>query len=324
MSSLIMIQDLQEVAKIKEQPGEIRAGGTDFSDRHRLHGRHTNIIDISQLPDLDRIEPQPDGSVGIGAHVTVAAIAADRHLISHYPGLAMAAGALATPQIRAMATMGGVLLQRSRCWYFRNPSFSCYKNGGNQCPAREGDHRYGVIFDFGPCVFPHPSTIGMMLLAYEARVTINGTKTISMADLYGDGRDPSHDHRLNQGEVLTHIQLPPPAAAEQAAYFRSISRSRAEWALVEAGARLLINDENIITGAWVVAGGVANIPMRLPEVETVLKGRPANEEVFKEAAAAAVSKVKPLPQTQYKVPLLYGTILTTLERAQAGVWGGEG
>ena len=104
----------------------------------------------------------------IGAFTTIAAIAADARIAAAYPGIAASAQGLATPQIRHLATLGGNLAQRSRCWYFRNPHIACLKKGGSDCPARSGNHLYGVAFDLGPCVAPHPSTMAAALLAYDA------------------------------------------------------------------------------------------------------------------------------------------------------------
>jgi xanthine dehydrogenase YagS FAD-binding subunit len=320
MSNLIWAST---IADVKNSRGEIRAGGTDVSDRYRLGVSEGDVVDIGRLPGLDNIEVQMDGSVKIGANVKIDTVANHPYLVKHYSGLAMAAGSLATPQIRSMATMGGVLLQRNRCWYYRNPAFGCFKKGGDSCPARVGDHRWGVVFDLGPCVFPHPSTVGMMLLAYEAQVEVDEERMMSVADLYGDGSDPTHDHTLQPGELLTNVVLPP-AVDERASYFRSISRARAEWPLVEVGARLVVDEDDTITMARVVVGGVANIPLRLPQVEAALVGQSATEATFIQAAKVATDSVSPLPQTGYKVPLLCGTVRETLERAYRRMWGGEG
>ena len=106
----------------------------------------------------------------IGAYTTIAAIAADKQIAAAYPGIVAAAQGLATPQIRHLATLGGNLAQRSRCWYYRNPHIACLKKGGTDCPARDGNHLYGVAFDLGPCVAPHPSTMAAALLAYDATI----------------------------------------------------------------------------------------------------------------------------------------------------------
>lgn len=235
----------------------------------------------------------------------------------------MACGALATPQIRAMASLGGALLQRTRCWYYRNPAFDCFKKGGSACPARSGDHRYGILFDRGPCAFPHPSTPGLVLLAYEADVSIAGGARRSISALYGDGSDPRHDHTLAEGEILSQVHLPAPLKDERAAYFRAISRARAEWPLIEAVVRLQVDGERI-SFARVAVGGVANIPLRLPQVEAALLDQPAVEATFAAAAKLALEGAQPLPMTGYKLALLEGTVYETIDRAYRRVWGGEG
>ena len=305
--------------------GEIRAGGTDIMDRRRHHVSAGDIVDVSRIGGYDTITPTEHGGLKIGALAKLNTVANNQTVIDGYPGLAIASGALATPQIRHMATMAGVILQTTRCWYFRNEGFSnCFKKGGDQCPAREGDHRFGIAFDLSPCVAPHPSTVGMALMNYDAQVEINGTEIRSINDVYGAGNDPSITHTLKPSEILTNVILPKPVSDERAGYFRAISRARAEWALVEASVRLVVDDNNTITMAWVAIGGVAHIPMRLPAVNQALQGQPATEATFETAAKRATEGVSPLPQTGYKVPLIYGTVLETLNRAYNRIWAGEG
>ncbi|HSH03818.1 MAG TPA: FAD binding domain-containing protein [Anaerolineae bacterium] len=307
----------------RQLDGEFCAGGTDLMDRRRHHISTGAIIDISRLPDLDQIEPHHDG-YRLGAHVTVDAVSRHTHIVDHYPGLAIATGALATPQIRFMASMGGVLLQTSRCWYFRNQHFTCYKKGGTTCPARDGDHRFGVVFDTSPCAFPHPSTVGLVLLNYDAQVEINGDRLISIADLYGDGTDGTREHTLGPQDILTRIILPAPLPDERAGYFRAVSRARAEWALVEASARLVVDADNNITFAQTAIGAVAPIPLRLPHVDNYLIGKPATDATFAAAAQLATNNASPLPQTHYKLNLISSTLADTLHRAYHRIWGGEG
>jgi len=309
--------------------GEMRAGGTDVQERRRTLKGHYNsgvsisrtpIIDISRLPELNMIEREPNGATSIGALVKIATVGADKAIRQDYPGLAMPAETLATPQIRNMGTMGGVLLQQTRCWYYRHPAFTCYKKGGNSCPARNGNNQFGVCFDLGPCVYPHPSSIGMVLLAYGAEVEVYGpgdssaSEILAIADLYGDGSDATREHQLQAGQILTHIHLPPPRPNEQAAYFRLMSRAWAEWPLVECIARLVITD-GIIEFARVAIGGVANIPLQLPHVQTALEGVASTHATLEAAAQLATKHANPLPQTAYKVQMVYGTVLETLQRA---------
>jgi xanthine dehydrogenase YagS FAD-binding subunit len=301
-----------EVAR--RAPGEYRAGGTDLQQRLRSGISSGPPIDLGSLPGLDRLDWDKTGAARIGALVPIAALASDPRLASAYPGLASAAGALATPQIRAVATLGGNLLQRSRCWYYRHPAISCLKKGGDDCPARGGNHLLGVCFDRGPCVAPHPSTLGMALLTYEAQAEVAGGSDRLVAALYGDGSDGRHDHQLGEREILTGVLMPPPLTGERAAYFRATSRALAEWPLVEAVVRLVVTGDTI-EFARVAVGGVAPVPLRLEPVEEALTDRPASPEVLEQAASLAATDATPLPMTGYKVDLLTATVSETLLRA---------
>ena len=294
--------------------GEYRAGGTDLQQRLRSGVARGPVVDIGGLPGLDAIEWDEQGRATIGALVRVAALASDPRLAAAYPALALSAGALATPQIRAAGTLGGNLLQRNRCWYFRNPATQCFKKGGDDCPARSGNHLYGVCFDLGPCVAPHPSTLGAALLAYDAQVTVAGDGSRSVGELYGDGRDGRHDHRLAGGELLTALVMPPPLAGERAAYLRATGRALAEWPLVEAIVRLDVADGTIRL-ARVAVGGVAPVPLRLARVEDALAGKPASAQTLDGAAALAGRGANPLPMTGYKLRLLPATVHEALDRA---------
>jgi xanthine dehydrogenase YagS FAD-binding subunit len=297
---------------------ELRAGGTDLTERRRSGVSRGPLRDIGRRPDLSTVDWPPAGGAVIGAMVPIAAVAEDARLGAGYPGLAAAAGGLATPQIRRVGTVGGNLLQRNRCWYYRHPGTSCLKKGGTDCPARAGDHRYGVLFDLGPCVAPHPSTLGAALLAYEATVDTDRRAGLPVSEVFGDGRAGTHDHTLAPGELLTRIHLPPPAPGERAAYFRVISRAYAEWPLAEALVRLGI-DSGSVAWAAVAVGGVAPVPLRLPGVEAALRGGPATAEAFAAAAARAVDGANPLPLTGYKAALLTAAVTEALERATAAL-----
>lgn len=266
---------------------------------------HTGpYVDLHDMPDMSGISWQADGSARIGALTTIAAIAADERLRDAYPALTLTAAGLATPQIRAVATLGGNLLQRNRCWYFRNPAFTCFQNGGDSCPARAGVGLYASVIDISPCLAPHPSSMAMALLTYDASVEVQGRGSFPVSELYG--ADPACDHRLGRGEVLTAVALPPPVPGERAAYHRAIARSEAEWPLVEAVARAL-PDGTVAVGA----GGVARTPLRLPEVESAVRAG----ETLESAAGRAADRCTPGGATAYKTRLLTGTVLEVLERA---------
>ncbi|MGW2271589.1 FAD binding domain-containing protein [Streptomyces yangpuensis] len=303
---------------VRARGGELRAGGTDTGARQRSGVSTGPFTDLDGVADLRGTGPLPDGGLRVGALTTLAELAADPRVRAGWPALALAAGTAATPQIRAAGTLGGNLLQRNRCWYFRNPHVSCLQKGGAGCPAREGDHHYGVVSGGGPCITPHPSTLATALLTYDAEAEIHDEAPRSVADLYGDGALLHHtDHLLPPHRVLTAVRLPAPLPGERAAYHRATSRAHAEWPLVEATARLAL-DGATVTHAAVAAGGVARVPLRLPEVETVLIGREATPGTLAAAAATVLTRCRPLPQTGYKATLFRDTVLEALEQALDG------
>jgi xanthine dehydrogenase YagS FAD-binding subunit len=292
---------------------EFRAAGTDLSERRRSGLSRGPLIDIAATSDATEIDWRADGSLRIGALTTIEAIASDARIASTYPGVAASAQGLATPQIRHLATLGGNLTQRSRCWYFRNPHIGCFKKGGSECPARSGNHLYGVAFDLGPCVAPHPSTMAAALLSYDAKTTTDRRSGLSIGELLGDGTNAAADHALGPGELIKSIELPPPVPGERALYKRAISRSYAEWPLVEVCARAVISD-----GAFqlirLTAGGIAPVPLRLTASEAALEGKAVSAAAIAEAATHATDGASPLPITGYKLDLLRGVVQDLLER----------
>lgn len=292
---------------------EFRAAGTDLSERRRSGLSCGSIIDLTASPDTIGITWDGNGSARIGALTAIAAIASDPRLAQAYPGISAAAQGLATPQIRHMATLGGNLAQRSRCWYYRNPQIACLKKGGADCPARSGNHLYHVAFDLGPCVAPHPSTMAMALLAYDAKLTTDQRSGLSISDLLGDGSNGTADNLLAPGERIERIELPAPLAGERALYRRAISRSYAEWPLVEICVRAVISG-GTFQQVDIAAGGIAPVPLRLAASAAALEGKPANAASAAQAAELATSGARPLPMTGYKLELLTGLVRDVVER----------
>jgi xanthine dehydrogenase YagS FAD-binding subunit len=292
---------------------EWRAAGTDLSERRRSGVSHGPTADLTPTAEMLGVAWDADGGVRIGASVTIAAIASDPRLAAGYPGLAATAAGLATPQIRHLATLGGNLAQRSRCWYYRNPDIVCLKKGGAECSARAGNHLYGVAFDLGPCVAPHPSSMAVALMAYEAAVTTDRRQRLTIQVLLGDGSSGTSDHALLPGETITAIELPPPAAGERAKYKRAISRAYAEWPLAEVVARVVVAD-GLFQLVRLAAGGIAPVPIRLTAAEDVTQGAPVNLATIAQAAHTAITGANPLPMTGYKVDLLKGLVHDVLEQ----------
>ncbi len=341
------------VEEAAASPGEYRAGGTDVMDR-RAQGITPieDLVDLTRVPALRAMDwlpappidtsespeepptdeelaseaeaptapafdPVASGGFTIGAMVTMAQMGRSEDLRTWYPGLAGVAGAGATPQIRAVGTLAGNLLQRPRCWYFRHPEFKCFKKGGHLCYSRSDDHSLHSIFDLGPSLAVHPSTLAMVLLAYDADVEVRGGEHRSMEAFLGDGADPLRENTLEDGALVTAIVLPPPRPAERWGYKRAIARRRAEWPLVEAHVRLELEGASIGRVA-VAAGAVAPVPMRLRNVEASLRGKKATQANLEAAANLAATGASPLPGNAYKVAMLKGCVLEALERAVGG------
>ena len=295
---------------------EFRAAGTDLSERRRSGVSRGPLVDLVRPAGTADIAWNENGAARINAFATIAALAADTRLAAAYPGLNAAAGGLATPQIRHVATLGGNLAQRSRCWYFRDPHIPCLKKAGDGCPARDGNHLYGVAFDLGPCVAPHPSTMAAALMAYDATVTTNQRQHLGITALLGDGSNGRADNCLAPGEIIQSVDLGVPTADERALYRRAISRSHAEWPLVEVVVRAVIADGTFKL-VRIVAGGIAPVPLRLAAAESLLQGAAANATNIGNAVAQSTVGARPLAKTAYKLDLLRGLLRDLLEKIAA-------
>jgi len=296
--------------------GEVRAGGSELLDRKRRGLPIGEPVDLRDLAGLDDIRGK-NGALHLGAMVRIRAIAESEDVRRAYPALAAAAGALATPQIRAVATLGGNLLQHPRCPYYFGASPHCLRTGGAICGARTGDPARLGSFALGPCLVSHPSTLATALLAHDATVAVQGGGERPIQALLGAGGDPARQHRLIAGEILTSVVLPPPHPGERAAYVRVTGRTHApEWPLVEVVARLPF-EGHCLHSVRIAAGGVAPIPLRLRSVETGLEGSHGDRESLAAAASLAGEGADPLPTAGFRIDLLAGATLEALERAAA-------
>lgn len=297
------------------------AGGTDLLTLMKadLVAPHT-LIDIKRLADLDdRIEPGPDG-LEIGALATLAQIEDDPLVRAGYPALAEAAALAATPQLRNMATVGGNLLQRPRCWYFRNPHVSCWLKGGDDCPAREGENQLHALFGDSPCVAVHPSDPATALLALGAQVRLRGPaseRTVPLAEFF---TLPTAGHRretaLGPAELVVSLLIPDAPEGTRSAYLKAMDRKVWAFALVGVAAVARVEDGRI-ADARLVLGGVAPVPWRAEAAERVLVGSPAIVETFERAAGAALAGAEPLRHNGYKLEVARALIRRALEAATA-------
>src|SRR5579859_1629585 len=297
--------------------GAFLGGGTNLVDLMKLGVAQPQLlIDISHLPH-DRVELLSDGSVRIGAAVRNSDLAADRTIRLRYPLLAQALLAGASGQLRNMATTGGNLLQRTRCVYFQDVSKPCNKREpGSGCPARAGYHRNLAILGASEaCIATHPSDMAVAMVALDAVVRVlgpHGERTIPLASFHRlPGDEPQRDTILEQGELITAVDLPPLPFATRSYYRKVRDRASYAFALVSVAAALEV-EGGVVRDVRLALGGVAPRPWRATKAEAVLRGAPATEEMFGRAAEAELAEAQPLPGNAFKVPLARSVLVRTL------------
>ena len=274
------------------------------------------LVDVARL-GYDHIELLPEEGVRIGATVRNSDLAADRTIRSRYPMLTQALLAGASGQLRNLATTGGNLLQRTRCVYFQDISKPCNKRvPGSGCPAREGYHRNLAIFGASDaCIATHPSDMAVAMVALDAVVRVlgpNGERTIPLVNFHRlPGDEPQRDTILEHGELITAIDLPNLPFATRSHYRKVRDRASYAFALVSVAAALDLTD-GIVRDARIAFGGVAHVPWRATKAESVLRGAPATEETFRQAADAELADAQPLRDNAFKVPLARNVLVRTL------------
>jgi xanthine dehydrogenase YagS FAD-binding subunit len=265
------------------------------------------LIDISRLP-LTRIEAGPRGA-RIGAMARLSDVADDANMRAHVPLLTHALRETASPQVRNLATMGGNLLQKTRCLYFRDKTSPCNKRvPGSGCPAIDGANRMNAILGRSDqCVAAYAGDMAIALLVLGARVQIrapDGERSILLEDLHRmPGSDPSVDTTLKPGEIITEIIIPANAFAARTAYIKMRDRATFEWPVVSAAVGLDM-DGPTIRAAHVAAGGVGTKPWRLRSVEKALTGRTLDQDIVSAAAQSAVEGAVASGGTAFKLKLL--------------------
>ncbi|HEY7126979.1 MAG TPA: xanthine dehydrogenase family protein subunit M [Ktedonobacterales bacterium] len=306
------------IALLGKKPGGVfLGGGTNLVDLMKLGVAQPELlVDITHLP-YDKIEPLPGGGVRIGAMVRNSDLAADHTIRQRYPMLAEALLAGASGQLRNLATTGGNLLQRTRCVYFQDVSKPCNKREpGSGCSAREGYNRELAILGASEaCIATHPSDMAVALAALDAVVHVQGAdgeRTIPLVDFYRlPGDTPQRDTVLEHGELITAIDLPALPLAVHSRYRKVRDRASYAFALVSVAAALDVVGGKV-RDARIALGGVAHKPWRATQAEAILRGAPATEEKFLEAAQTELAAAQPLPGNAFKVPLARNTLVRTL------------
>ncbi|GAA3505155.1 xanthine dehydrogenase family protein subunit M [Streptomyces prasinosporus] len=292
-------------------------GGTNLVDLMK-NGVETpaRLVDIRSLP-LDRIGTDDDGGVRIGATVTNSDLAAHPLIRERYPALAQAVLAGASGQLRTMATVGGNLLQRTRCGYFTDITRPCNKREpGSGCPAIEGEHHnHAVLGASEHCVAVYPSDMGVALTAFDAVVswrTADGADEAPLTDFYLPvGDTPHRETVLPPGALITHVTLPPARVAARSRYRKVRERASYAFAIGSVAAALEV-DDGVVRDARLALGAVASRPWRARLAERILVGAPATAEYFAVAADAELAAARPLPHNGYKVTLLRNLVVAVL------------
>ncbi|HEY0009441.1 MAG TPA: FAD binding domain-containing protein [Tepidisphaeraceae bacterium] len=297
-----------------------KAGGMDLLDLMK-EGVITpaRLVNLKTIPGLNKIDIA-DG-LSLGTLVTLDQIDKHVELRRMYPAFAEAAAHAATPQVRNAATIGGNLLQKPRCWYFRHDYFH-ETPGDHQQRVADGQNQYHAIFDTDKSVMTQASTPATALVAYGGSVELTSadgkTRTVKLSDFFlPPTMDRPIDADVQPGEILTRVIVPAPPAGTKAAYHKQTERESYDWPICDV-AVVLQMDGDVVKAASIVGGWVAPIPRRFAAAERAIIGKPLTEDTARAAAQAAVADAKPLSKNAYKIPILETVIRRTLLAAAKG------
>ena len=286
----------------------LKAGGIDLIDLMKegllKPGRVVNLRDV---PGLDTIT-EDEAGMHIGAMATLEQIAAHPLLRQRYTALADAAGSSASPQIRHMATLGGNLLQRPRCWYFRSAAHYCARKGGDPCFAFVGENHYHAVFGQYGCAIVHPSTAATALVAFGAHVQLvnaqGATRSVALSDfLIGPDNDITRENTLRAGEVLTAVVLPTMPGSTRSVFLKQAEKPSFDWSIADVTVVLDRATDGRCQRASIVLGAAAPIPWRAVQAEAALTGQIIDETVAHAAGQAAIVGAAPLHHNAYKLPI---------------------
>jgi xanthine dehydrogenase YagS FAD-binding subunit len=318
---------ISEAVAVAAEPGAAYlASGTNLLDLMKGGvSRPDRLVDVTRLPGLDRIEWLPHGGVRIGAMVRNADLAHDADFARAFPAVAEALLSGASAQLRNAATVGGNLLQRTRCAYFYDVASACNKREpGAGCAARDGENRLHAVLGWSEaCIATHPSDFCVPLVALNATVEIegkNGRREIALEALHRlPGDTPEREHALEPGDLIVALRLPAEALmfSAHARYLKVRERNSYAFAVVSAAAALRIED-GAIREARLALGGVAAKPWRASAAEEILTSCRPDPEAFRVAAKAALADAKPSGDNAFKIELAQRIIVRALTLAAAG------
>ncbi|QJX48114.1 xanthine dehydrogenase family protein subunit M [Hymenobacter taeanensis] len=318
----------QQASKAKEATSVVRddkqaayiAGGTTLLDLMKANiEEHSQLVDINLLP-FKGIEKTNDG-LRIGALERMSDVGENPIVLQQYPAISESLLLAASPQLRNMASMGGNILQRTRCGYFRDPAFPCNKRvPGSGCPALQGDnHNLAILGTSDACIATsYPGDLSVALVAFDAVLTLENAKgkqrRVPITEFYLlPGNTPHKETVLEPGELIVSITVPAAAYTQRSTYLKVRERSSYAYALASAAVGLDVQGGNI-RAARVALGGVGAQPWRSREAEQVLTGAPATEATFRAAAAVALRGAQPREHNRFKVELAQNTLVQALQK----------
>uniref|UniRef100_A0A7C2BA43 Xanthine dehydrogenase family protein subunit M n=1 Tax=Pseudomonas graminis TaxID=158627 RepID=A0A7C2BA43_9PSED len=315
--------DIAQAVNLAGPASRFIAGGTNLLDLMKENiARPEHLIDITGLP-LKDVRATDNGGLMIGALVSNADLAWHPLIERDYPLLSQAILAGASPQLRNMASTGGNLLQRTRCYYFYDSTVPCNKREpGTGCPAKDGLNRiHAILGASDACVATHPSDMCVALAALEARVHVQGragARVIEFADFHRlPGDAPLRDNQLADDELITAVELPAPRFQQHSHYLKIRDRASYAFALISVAAAVEL-DGDVIRDVRIALGGVAHKPWRDTAVEQSLKGLPVSRENFVAAADAMLRDAQPLAHNAFKIKLARRAIVRALSDATLG------
>jgi xanthine dehydrogenase YagS FAD-binding subunit len=307
-----------EALELARGGATVMAGGTDL-----LGLMKDGILSPDRIVDIRDLEPlrgwtrAKGKGLRIGALVPLAEVETSAELAKLMPIVSEALRPAATLQLRTMGTVGGNLLQRNRCWYFRDEAYPCWLKGGVRCFAVDGDNRLHAIVGAEECVAVAPSDLAPALIAYDASVSLTGSRgsrTMPLSDLFvtPHGR-VRREHAITPDELIVEVRVPENALARRGAFEKAMERKTWSFALVSVAvsAKLI---GGVIRDARIVLGGVAPVPWRARDAEKLLEGRALDDAACQAAADAALERAEPLKDNGYKVPLARELVRRTLRR----------
>ena len=314
----IYARDLNHVSELLRTYGGkavVVSGGSDLLPmmKDRLVTAEV-LINLRRVPGIDSVQFDEARGLRIGAMTTLRKLETDPMIAGRFAALAQAATTVASPQIRNVATIGGNLSQRTRCWYYRGP-FHCWLKGGTECFAVNGENKYHAIFGEGPCFMVHASDIATALYALNGQVSIagpHGRRTIPVDHFFVN---PSahwrRENTLKADEIVTEIFVPTPPKDSRSGFVKVMERAAWDAAIISI-AYSLVQKGGVCRAASIALGGVATTPMRARKAEHELVGKTISGEVVAQAVETTLRAAHPMSQNAYKLPLLQGYLQTIL------------